>query len=108
MPHRQLRKIGTDSVGIVLERSDFLERDGILDDEGDLPENTTAFTERLGERTYLVRVPEDGYVPDARVRADPAGRRADPLGERCYFRSSLTSRLIASGSACNPVGNMFR
>ncbi|GAA4979095.1 hypothetical protein QTL95_16005 [Rhizobium sp. S152] len=64
MPHRQLRKIGTDSVGIVLERSDFLERDGILDDEGDLPENTTAFTERLGERTYLVRVPEDGHVPE--------------------------------------------
>ncbi|MFC7098851.1 hypothetical protein [Halobaculum marinum] len=64
MPHRQLRKIGTDSVGIVLERSDFLERDGILDDEGDLPENTTAFTERLGERTYLVRVPEDGDVPE--------------------------------------------
>lgn len=64
MPHRRLRKIGTDSVGIVLERSDFLERDGILDDEGELPENTTAFTERLGERTYLVRVPEDGHVPE--------------------------------------------
>ncbi|MFC7095690.1 hypothetical protein [Halobaculum marinum] len=64
MPHRQLRKIGIDSVGIMLERSDFLERDGILDDEGELPENTTAFTERLGEQTYLVRVPEDGHVPE--------------------------------------------
>jgi hypothetical protein len=64
MPHRQLRKIGTDSVGIVLERSDFLERDGILDEDGELPKNTTAFTERLGERTYLVRVPENGHVPE--------------------------------------------
>jgi len=64
MPHRRLRKIGTDSVGIVLERSDYLERDGILDEDGELPENTTAFTERLGERTYLVRVPENGHVPE--------------------------------------------
>ncbi|WP_284013246.1 hypothetical protein [Halobaculum litoreum] len=84
MPHRQLRKIGTDSVGIVLERSDFLERDGILDDEGDLPENTTAFTERLGERTYLVRVPEDGYVP-----ARTSARRSGGSPGRSSWRTML-------------------
>ncbi|MXR39809.1 hypothetical protein GRX01_00335 [Halobaculum sp. WSA2] len=64
MPHRRLRKIGTDSVGIVLERSDFLERDEVLDENGDVPDGTTAFTERLGERTYLVRIPENGHVPE--------------------------------------------
>jgi hypothetical protein len=64
MPHRRLRKIGTDSVGIVLERSDFLERDDVLDEDGEVPDNTAAFTERLGKRTYLVRIPEDGHVPE--------------------------------------------
>ncbi|QZP39446.1 hypothetical protein [Halobaculum magnesiiphilum] len=63
MPHRRLRTIGTDFVGIVLERSGFLEPDGFLDEDGELTENTTAFTERLRERTYLVRVPENDQVP---------------------------------------------
>lgn len=91
MPHRRLRKIGTDSVGIVLERSDFLERDGILDENGDLPENTTAFTERLGERTYLVRVPEDGYVPELHECA-PIRRVAGQLYLKNTTGGAETSR----------------
>lgn len=60
-----LRKLsvrkGTPSVS--LDKGD-LQLDGLVDEDGDTPENQMMHVQRLGQRVYLVRAVRDGSVPD--------------------------------------------
>ncbi|WP_053946694.1 hypothetical protein [Halolamina sediminis] len=59
-----MQKLRTDgSSGLVTIPRAFLEKDGVLDD-GEVPDEQQVDVERLGERAYLVRVAEDGSLPD--------------------------------------------
>jgi len=42
----------------------YLERDGVLDEDGELPEEQRLTVDRLGRRTYLVRLTDDGEIPE--------------------------------------------
>lgn len=42
---------------------EFLERDDVLHD-GEIPDKQNLTVDRLGERAYLVRLVDDGDVPD--------------------------------------------
>jgi len=44
-------------------RSGF-ELDGLLEDDGGIPEQQCVDVERLGRRTYVVRFPEGGELPE--------------------------------------------
>jgi hypothetical protein len=48
--------------GVVTVPKDFLERDGLVDDDGD-PADAHLTVDRLGDRAYVVRVC-DGDVPE--------------------------------------------
>ncbi|GGN92288.1 hypothetical protein [Haloarcula pellucida] len=48
--------------GMVTVPKEFLDRDGLLDDDGE-PETAHLTVERLGERAYVVRVC-DGDIPE--------------------------------------------
>ncbi|SHG77957.1 hypothetical protein [Halobaculum gomorrense] len=50
--------------GLVTLPKDGLERDGVLDD-GEIPEQQNLVVDRLGRRVYLIRLVDDGIVPDA-------------------------------------------
>jgi hypothetical protein len=49
--------------GVVTIPRDDLEKDGVLED-GDLPEEQHLDVERMGRRTYVVRIPEEGDLPE--------------------------------------------
>ncbi|QZP37067.1 hypothetical protein [Halobaculum magnesiiphilum] len=51
--------------GLVTLPKDGLERDGVLDDDGEIPEQQNLVVDRLGRRVYLVRLVDDARVPDA-------------------------------------------
>lgn len=57
---RLLRQGGS---GLVTLPKDGLERDGLLDENGDPREGQSMMVDRLGERCYLVRA-VDGDVPE--------------------------------------------
>ncbi|WP_373190080.1 hypothetical protein [Halolamina sp.] len=60
-----MQKLRTDgSSGLVTLPRQYLQKDGVLED-GDVPDERQVDVERLGERAYLVRVAEDGSLPDA-------------------------------------------
>jgi len=59
-----MQKLRTDgSSGLVTIPRAFLEKDDVLDD-GEVPNERQVDVERLGERAYLVRVADDGMLPD--------------------------------------------
>jgi hypothetical protein len=49
--------------GLVTIPKDFLERDDVFDD-GEVPEQQNLTVDRLGERTYVVRLVDDGHYPE--------------------------------------------
>ena len=51
--------------GLVTLPKKGLERDGVLNDDGGIPDQQSLVVDRLGERVYLVRLVEDAEVPDA-------------------------------------------
>jgi len=51
------------SSGIVTLPKDYLLRDDVLED-GDVPEEQNLVVDRLGRRAYLVRLVDDGTIPD--------------------------------------------
>jgi len=55
------RKSGS---GVVTIRKEWLELDGLLEDDGGIPEQQCVDVERLGRRTYVVRFPEGGELPE--------------------------------------------
>jgi len=42
----------------------YLERDGVLDEDGELPEEQRLTVDRLGRRAYLVRLTDGGEIPE--------------------------------------------
>jgi len=49
--------------GLVTIPRNYLEKDGVLD-EGEIPDEQQVDVERLGRRAYLVRVTDDGSLPE--------------------------------------------
>ncbi|QCC47528.1 hypothetical protein [Halobellus limi] len=50
--------------GLVTIPKNFLERDDVFDDDGEVPDEQNLTVDRLGERTYVVRLVDDGHYPD--------------------------------------------
>lgn len=60
-----MQKLRTDgSSGLVTIPRAFLEKDSVLTDDGEVPDGQQVDVERLGECAYLVRVADDGTLPD--------------------------------------------
>lgn len=55
------RKSGS---GVVTIPRGWLDRDGVLDEDGGIPSKQCVDIERLGRRTYVVRFPEGGELPE--------------------------------------------
>lgn len=49
--------------GVVTIPRDDLEKDGVLEND-DLPDEQHLDVERMGRRTYVVRIPEEGDLPE--------------------------------------------
>jgi hypothetical protein len=49
--------------GVVTIPKAKLRQDDLLDD-GDIPDQQSVAVDRIGRRSYVVRFPEDGYLPD--------------------------------------------
>ena len=49
--------------GVVTIPRDDLEKDGVLEG-GDIPDGQHLDVERMGQRTYVVRIPEAGDLPE--------------------------------------------
>lgn len=54
--------VDRDGSGTVTIDKQHLQLDGLVDEDGSIKE-ADAHTQRVGERAYLVRFPEDGEVP---------------------------------------------
>jgi len=52
------------SSGLVTIPRLYLDKDGVLTGDGDVPNEQHVDVERLGERCYLVRVADAGTLPD--------------------------------------------
>lgn len=50
--------------GIVTVPREYLERDDVLDENGEIPGQQNLTVDRLGERTYLVRLVDDADFPE--------------------------------------------
>jgi len=60
-----MQKLRTDgSSGLVTIPRRYLNKDDVLTSDGEVPDGQQVDVERLGERAYLVRVAEDGSIPD--------------------------------------------
>lgn len=55
--------VDRDGSGTVTIDKQHLELDGLVDDDDGSIKEADAHTQRVGERAYLVRFPEDGEVP---------------------------------------------
>jgi len=42
----------------------YLERDGVLDEDGEVPENQSIAVDRIGDRAYVVLVSDGSALPD--------------------------------------------
>ncbi|MFC7096061.1 hypothetical protein [Halobaculum marinum] len=51
--------------GLVTLPKKGLERDDVLTEDGEIPEQQNLVVDRLGRRVYLVRLVDDARVPDA-------------------------------------------
>jgi len=61
--------VNRDGSGTVTIDKQHLQLDGLVAEDGSICE-ADAHTQRVGERAYLVRFPEDGEVPAVRTRGD--------------------------------------
>ena len=59
----QVLQDNSGSAAVTLPKQD-LQRDGVITD-GDIPGNQNVVVDRLGQCVYLVRLVDDGVVPDA-------------------------------------------
>lgn len=50
--------------GLVTIPKKYLERDDVLDDDGDVPDEQRLTVDRLGRRAYLVRLTDGGSLPE--------------------------------------------
>lgn len=69
---RALQRAGGRSAAVTLPKRD-LERDGLLDEEGEPIDGQQMAVDRLGEGTFLVRACDEGHVPE--IHENPAIRR---------------------------------
>lgn len=83
MPQYQLRNLGNGNSGVSLPRAG-LEKDDLLEPDGDVPDNQTMDVDRLGTGVYLVRA-VDGEVPDVRETDVVQNAVARELMERSAF-----------------------
>jgi len=66
MPNYALRNLGRGNIGVSLPKEDLIE-EGVLDEDGTVPDDQRATVDRMGNRTYLVRLSaDDGSLPDVR------------------------------------------
>lgn len=60
-----MRKLRDDGgSGLVTIPKKYLERDDVLDEDGTVPEEQRLTVDRLGRRAYLVRLTDDGSLPE--------------------------------------------
>ena len=62
------RKLGNHSGTPTVSLSkDELQLDGIVTDDGEIPDDQEMYVNRIGEGAYLVRAVEDGDVPEVEL-----------------------------------------
>lgn len=50
--------------GVVTIPKPELRKDNLVEEDGSLPDSQTTCVDRLGRRTYVIRFPEGGDLPD--------------------------------------------
>jgi len=74
--------------GLATIPHDFLERDDVIDD-GEFPDEQNLVVDRLDRRVYLVRLTDDGSIPDVER---PKRSSESPPSTCCRAARSGTSR----------------